>query len=133
MKTVMPLILLIFLSGCLPKAMKEAHNQEGIILANYSQQSNELFEATVKDFENDVKLKYDANEGWMIERATDENGNIPIEKLNEIRNRRKQTEEIDAEQFAQLRLKWKENQRNFEAAMELHEAVQAWLNMTGLF
>jgi len=132
MKRILPLILIVLLPGCWPKATTEAHRQAGEILVNYNQQVNELFEATVQDFEVAAQTNLNTNEAWMIEIATDENGNVPVEKLMEIRDKKIVTELINAERFDRLRLKWQENERNFGAAMELFEAVQSWLNLTGI-
>ena len=133
MKRILPLILIVLLPGCWPKATTEAHRQAGGILVNYNQQVNELFEATVQDFEVAAQTNLNTNEAWMIEIATDENGNVSVEKIKEIRDKKIVTELINAERFDRLRVKWTENERNFEAAMELFEAVQSWLNLTGIF
>ena len=133
MKLLLILLIIIPCTGCLPRAMNEAHRQEGEILVTYNQKANELHLAMLKDFKETYAALLNVNESWMIERETDASGNISTETLERIRANRRQVELVSEERFNRIWQLWEENEKNFNAAMELHEAVQAWLGAVGLF
>lgn len=121
------------LSGCLPRAMNEAHQQQGIILRGWKAKADELYEAALLDWEATAKDGLDTTEAWMLERAADEERNVSLGQIDEIKAQRKDIEAVNRVKFAELRAKWKHNNENFEAALQIHEAVGKWLSMTGLF
>ena len=133
MKLLLILLTIIPCIGCLPRAMNEAHRQEGEILVTYNQQANELHAAMLKDFKETYATLLNVNESWMIERETDVSGNISTETLEKIRANRRQVELVSEERFNRMWRMWEENEKNFNAAMELYKAVQAWLGAVGLF
>ncbi len=158
MKRLVLLLLILPLVGCLPKAMQNAHEKEGVALYAYQAKSDELYEALLADLELEAENHLATNEAWMIERAVlaefvstlglnqqDESnaellrrliagGSITTAELERIRELRKAAEQGTAAKLEELLARWKKNyELNFTAAMKLHSAIAEWLALTGLF
>ena len=133
MKRILLLLLILPLTGCIGRAMEQAHRTEGEYLLEYQAKADEIFVGTMANWKAERKNHLDTIQAYAIEKDKDAEGNIPVARLAELREFRKDLEKKDVVKFAEVEKKWTDNHKWFDSAMQLHQSLSKWLGALRLF
>jgi len=116
---------LLLVAACqAPKAIRTAHATEAIALSNYDYNADVLVRGLI-----DLKARKDRETIALlfrldIKKNTDDAGNIPAAKVQELIAKRDAVLEKSRQAAANARDKWEEIRGDFHDALELHAAIR---------